>query len=97
MRRAGFIVAFAALLMAAPVTAQDFNASEPSGPRTGQNDAKAERDRLETIIRELEGEIARLREGSALWRKTRRRRTTFLAPGSAASPAVLPRERTKPS
>ena len=65
MGRIWLFAAFAALLMAVPVTAQDFNASEPSGPRTGQNDAKAEIDRLKAIIRELEREIARLREGSA--------------------------------
>lgn len=65
MRIVGLIAAASVFLAALPVAAQDFDASGPSGPRTGGNDTQMEVDRLKGIIRELEREISRLRQSTA--------------------------------
>lgn len=65
MRIVRCIAALAMLAMATTVLAQDFDASGPTGPRTSQKEAETEIDRLKAIIRELEREIARLRENAA--------------------------------
>jgi len=47
-----------------PASTQDFDASGPSGPRTGHDDDQQEIDRLRAIIRELETEISNLRDAA---------------------------------
>ena len=62
MRLAGSIVVIALSLAVTPVKAQEFDASGPEVPRTTQDDAEQEINRLRAIIRELEGEISKLKQ-----------------------------------
>lgn len=64
MRILGYIAAIFTLALATQVTAQEFDASGPTGPRVSRNEAQAEIDRLKAVIRELEREISRLRENA---------------------------------
>lgn len=55
------IIGLLAMIATTPILAQDFDASGPTGPRSGQEDAQKEINRLHAIIRELESEISKLR------------------------------------
>ena len=66
MRHIGSAMALAALAIAMPVSAQEFDDSGPTVPRTSQSvdESQLEIDRLRAIIKELEREIRALKAKS---------------------------------